>query len=74
MKWVNNWPVIGEDKNNDGNGNPVLRYKKPNVGKTYAKENPVESDEFNDLRLGLQWQWQANPEATWSFMNTQKEA
>jgi beta-xylosidase len=72
MKWVNDWPVIGEDKDGDGTGNPVLKYKKPNVGKTYPVQNPAESDEFNNLQLGLQWQWQANPQATWSFMNTQK--
>ncbi len=72
MKWINDWPVIGEDKDGDGTGNPVLRYKKPNVGKTYPNENPAESDEFNSLKLGLQWQWQANPQATWSFLNSQK--
>lgn len=72
MKWVNDWPVIGEDKDGDGNGNPVLRYKKPNVGKVYPIETPVDTDEFNNVKLGLQWQWQANPQATWSFMNTQK--
>ncbi|MFV0607002.1 MAG: glycoside hydrolase 43 family protein [Niabella sp.] len=72
MKWVNDWPVIGEDKDGDGNGNPVLRYKKPYVGKVYPIETPVDADEFNNVKLGLQWQWQANPQATWSFMNTQK--
>lgn len=72
MKWINDWPVIGEDKDGDGIGNPVLKYKKPDVGKKYPIVNPVESDEFNNRTLGLQWQWQANPQATWSFMNTQK--
>lgn len=71
MKWVNDWPVIGEDKDGDGIGWPVLTYKKPNVGKTYPITTPAESDEFNSAFLGLQWQWQANPRATWSFMNTQ---
>ena len=65
MKWVNNWPVIGIDNDGDGNGDPVLSYKKPNVGKTYPIETPVESDEFDSIQLGLQWQWQANPRGTW---------
>jgi beta-xylosidase len=65
MKWTNDWPVIGIDKNNDGKGEPVLIHKKPDVGKTYAVRTPVESDEFNESSLGLQWQWQANPKATW---------
>jgi len=67
MKWVNNWPVIGIDKDGDGNGEPVLTYKKPNVGKRYPIQTPIESDEFKTVNLGLQWQWQANPQATWLF-------
>lgn len=69
MKWINDWPVIGVDQNGDGIGEPVLTYKKPNVGRTYPIETPAESDEFNGTTLGLQWQWQANPKATWSFLN-----
>lgn len=65
MKWVNDWPVIGADKKNTGIGEPVLTYKKPNVGKTYPIETPAESDEFNSPTLGKQWQWQANPDGTW---------
>jgi Beta-xylosidase len=61
MKWVKDWPIIGEDKDGDGCGEPVLTYKKPNVGKTYPIETPAESDEFNTEKLGLQWQWHANP-------------
>ena len=67
VKWVNDWPVIGEDKDGDGIGQPVMTYKKPNVGKTYPIETPVESDEFNANTLGLQWQWHANPKPTWAF-------
>lgn len=67
MKWVNDWPVIGTDKDGDGNGEPVLTYKKPNVGKTYPTQTPLESDEFTHNKLGLQWQWHANQKATWSM-------
>ena len=69
VKWINDWPVIGIDKDGDGKGEPVLRYKKPNVGKTYPIQTPVESDEFGTASLGLQWQWMANPKATWAFAN-----
>src|SRR5215216_6044698 len=72
MKWVNDWPVIGEDKDGDGKGEPVLQYKKPNVGKVYPVQTPVESDEFNSIELGKQWQWMANPKATWYFLNPSK--
>lgn len=74
MKWVNDWPVIGVDKDGDGTGEPVLIYKKPDVGKTYPIETPAESDEFNALEMGRQWQWQANPQATWAMMNVNKGA
>ncbi|MES2445926.1 MAG: glycoside hydrolase 43 family protein [Bacteroidota bacterium] len=72
MKWINNWPVIGIDKDGDGIGEPVLVYKKPNITKPTPIATPAESDEFNGVNLGLQWQWQANPQATWSFLNPTK--
>ena len=67
MKWVNDWPVIGIDTDGDGCGEPVRTFKKPNVGKTYPKITPPESDEFNGNELGLQWQWHANYQTTWGF-------
>ena len=67
MKWVNNWPVIGTDKDGDGTGEPVSTYKKPNVGKIYSITTPPDSDEFNTPKLGLQWQWHANQQVYWGF-------
>jgi beta-xylosidase len=67
MKWINDWPVIGVDADGDGCGDPVRTFKKPNVGKTYLKSTPPESDEFNGSELGLQWQWHANYQTTWGF-------
>lgn len=69
MKWKNGWPVIGIDKDGDGTGEPVLSYKKPNVGKTYAIQTPQESDEFNHQELRLQWQWEANFNGNWLMPN-----
>jgi beta-xylosidase len=67
MKWMNNWPVIGADKDGNGNGEPVLVYKKPNVGKVFPIATPPETDEFNSTLLGLQWQWEANPQQFWAM-------
>ncbi|MFC0773620.1 glycoside hydrolase family 43 protein [Terrimonas alba] len=67
MKWINDWPVIGIDKDGDGKGEPVLTYKKPNLGKTYPIKTPADSDEFNNSAIGLQWQWQANAKPYWAF-------
>lgn len=67
MKWVNDWPVVGVDKDGDGCGEPVSKYKKPNVGKTYPVETPVESDEFSTRNIGLQWEWHANYKDIYGF-------
>ena len=67
MKWINNWPVIGTDSDSDGIGEPVRTYKKPNVGKSFPKITPPESDEFNTSEVGLQWQWQANYQTIWGY-------
>jgi beta-xylosidase len=66
--------VIGSDPDGDGTGEPVLRFKKPNVGKTYPIETPPDSDEFNGTAIGRQWQWQANAIAAWAFPFPQKGA
>ena len=67
MQWKNNWPVIGNDEDGDGKGEPVMRYKKP-----FSKTSPVNivpptSEEFNKTSIGLQWQWQANEQEGWAF-------
>lgn len=67
MKWVNDWPVIGQAKKGAEWGEPVTQYKKPNVGKTYPICTPVESDEFDGMVLGPQWQWQANYNEKWAY-------
>ena len=67
MKWVNDWPVIGVDKDGDGCGDPVSRYRKPKTGKTYPIETSVESDEFDTRKLGLQWEWHANYQDVFGF-------
>lgn len=67
IKWVNDWPVIGVDRDGDGCGEPVISYRKPDVGKEYPVVTPVESDEFNSHRLGRQWQWHANYNDTYGF-------
>jgi beta-xylosidase len=67
VKWINDWPMMGIDQDGNGTGEPVLTFKKPNVGKSYPKTTPQESDEFNDNKLGLQWQWGANPQSNFCF-------
>ena len=67
MTWTGDgWPVIGADPDGDGIGEPVLTSKKPRVARAVAGAAvPQTSDEFDAARLGLQWQWQANPKSDW---------
>lgn len=67
MTWREDWPVIGLDKDGDGCGEPVGRYHKPATEKMYPIETPVESDEFDSRKLGLQWEWHANYQDTFGF-------
>lgn len=72
MSWRNGWPVIGIDQKGKGIGEPVLTHRKPDVGSTFPVMTPAESDEFDGIGMGLQWQWQANPKTTWAFCYPQK--
>ncbi|ERM82758.1 glycoside hydrolase [Rhodonellum psychrophilum GCM71 = DSM 17998] len=72
MSWKNDWPTMGEDNDGDGTGQPVLIHKKPNVGKSFPAMTPPDTDEFEGNELGMQWQWHANPKATWAFSNPAK--
>ncbi len=68
VRWVNDWPVMGADADGDGTGEPVLTFRKPNVGRaSWPAVTPPDSDEFDAPRLGLQWQWHANPGTHWAF-------
>ena len=66
MTWKNDWPIIGKDQGN-AIGVPVKTHPKPNVGTTYSIKTPPDSDEFNGITKGLQWQWHANPKLKWGF-------
>ncbi|MGA9591400.1 MAG: glycoside hydrolase 43 family protein, partial [Salegentibacter sp.] len=65
MEWKNDWPVIGKDLDGNGIGEPVETYKKPEIRNKTARTAPPESDEFDKDSIGLQWQWNANPEVVW---------
>ena len=66
VKWENGWPIIGNngtDVSASGKG-----YKKPDVGATYEPTYLPTNDTFTDARLGMQWQWNHNPDnSCWSL-------
>lgn len=71
-QWVDDWVVMGEDPQQSGCGKPVLRHRKPNVGRSYAPDQPQTSDEFDAKTLGLQWQWQAIEQHKWYSLSQSK--
>lgn len=60
VTWKDNWPVMGKVPAKGYCGEPVITYRKPSTKGKVDVVNPVESDEFNSPKLGLQWQWHAN--------------
>ncbi|PTX94510.1 glycoside hydrolase 43 family protein [Opitutus sp. ER46] len=64
MQWdADGWPSMGTP-GVAGVGEPVLRHVKPGVAPAPIAV-PATSDDFRAAKLGLQWQWQANPETSW---------
>ena len=68
MMWKDGWPVIGLDEDGDGVGTPVAVYTKPNLPYV-GNFRPVVDDEFENPKLGLQWQWPVAPSPYWSFVD-----
>ena len=66
VDWSSGWPVMGNDKDGDGCGEPYMTYRMPKAA-THVRVNPQESDEFNSTELGLQWQWHANYNQLWGM-------
>lgn len=70
MTWLDNdWPVIGIAKPGNDYGEPVMEYSKPDVGNTYTPCEPDSGDDFTGSSLGMQWQWNANPQKSWYKLN-----
>lgn len=65
VEWEDGWPEMGSDINNDGVGEPVMQWQKPEVGATHPVSIPQTTDDFETEQLGLQWQWHANPQQDW---------
>ncbi|HJA84728.1 MAG TPA: glycoside hydrolase 43 family protein [Candidatus Bacteroides avicola] len=60
--WTDGWPMLGS------NGHDVAIYRKPDTGVTCPIQSPATTDEFEDTQLGLQWQWNHNPDnSRWSL-------
>lgn len=65
LKWVNDWPVIGADKDGDGIGNPVTQSLMPKVAERSENYFVAADDDFGEPELSLQWHWNANYQRNW---------
>lgn len=67
VRWENDWPLIGVEQDSEGTGKPVMRYRQPDIenSKDLPPCSPQTADEFTNPELSLQWQWHANPGASW---------
>jgi beta-xylosidase len=65
MKWIDDWPVIGDDPDGDGTGQPVLEIAAPKFDGAAQTDVPQSGDEFDGESLSLAWQWPANPRDDW---------
>ncbi|MGJ1265861.1 glycoside hydrolase family 43 protein [Sphingobacterium spiritivorum] len=62
VRWEDGWPMLGA-ANKD-----VITYTKPDIANQQKISAPASSDEFNSSILGLQWQWNHNPDPSkWSL-------
>lgn len=70
VTWKDNWPVMGKVPAKGYCGEPVTTFRKPKTAAPVSIVNPVESDEFNEPKMGLQWQWHANYQQTFGMPTT----
>ena len=73
MAWrADGWPVVGADADGDGCGEPVLEWELPKGG-ALGKQGlyPQLDDEFNEPKLGPQWQYLGRSQAQVGFPTTQ---
>lgn len=82
VAWEDGWPVIGEDPDGDGVGQPILEHALPGTAmrgeisltRDVAGFAPPISDEFDRLALSPMWAWAANPEPRWSSLTERRGA
>ena len=66
LRWVDDWPIIGNE------GEPIIKGNIPSVETVHVGEdaNPkIFQDDFSSTELRLSWQWSGNYNAKYSFCN-----
>jgi hypothetical protein len=68
VRWEDDWPIMGEAAAGATAGQPVSTGPVPVHRGKNSGQRPQTSDEFSEKELGLQWEWNHNPDdAHWSL-------
>lgn len=68
VHWVDDWPVMGDPIPGSTAGQPVAGGPMPDTGAPPSDDRIQTSDEFTASHLGLQWEWNHNPDdKRWSL-------
>jgi beta-xylosidase len=68
VRWRDGWPLIGDDPGDGATGQPVPSGPIPGHSRLVSAQHPQTSDEFARAPLGVQWEWNHNPDnAHWSL-------
>ena len=68
VRWQDDWPMIGVNADGASTGQPIASGPIPVHKAVSSEQRPQTSDEFNSQELGLQWEWNHNPEdGHWSL-------
>ncbi len=66
VRWIDGWPIAGDDADGDGVGDMVWSGEVPVKGGTISY--PQGSDDFSSLQLLPRWEWNHQPRAEyWSL-------
>lgn len=67
MSWTaDGWPVIGEDPDGDGTGQPVSSWEAP-LPLTRPQDSGIPSAAKGPWGIGLEWQYPSIPSHTWHY-------
>lgn len=68
VRWRDDWPVMGDPIGDGRQGQPIVEHAVPVTVPVADRYRLQDSDEFTSPTLGLQWEWNHNPDdAHWSL-------
>jgi beta-xylosidase len=68
VRWRDDWPIIGDDPDDEPTGQPTPSGAVPGNPGEESDQHPQTSDDFDVPKLGPQWEWNHNPDdAHWSL-------